>query len=417
MAGMSATAQQAAGFEGKWRAVALLCVAEILALSLWFTGAATLPAIRAEYPISDLQASLYSSMLSVGFVTGTLTSAILGLADRWRPQFFFCASALLAAAANATIATLDPASPLVPALRFVIGACMAGCYPVGMKMVSTWAKGDMGLLVGILVGALTLGSGAPHLSQAFLDGLDWRLTLYVTSICSLAAAVLVLMVQLGPNAMKPAKFKPAAVLEAWRNKALRLANFGYFGHMWELYAVWGWIVVFVTASFTAWYGPGDPRIGVNASLTAFGVLGAGAVGALLAGLLADRIGRTTVTMIALAASGLCCLTVGFLFGGPPLPLVLLCLFWGVVVIADSAQFSSAVMELADPDRVGTMVTAQTCIGFSLTLITLHLLPEAAELIGWEWAFWVIAIGPACGFIAMARLRAHPDAVKIAGGRR
>ncbi|WP_417518877.1 MFS transporter [Minwuia sp.] len=403
--------------DGKWRAVSLLCIAEISALSLWFTGAATLPAIRSEYAIGDLQASLYTSMLSIGFVAGTLTSAILGLADRWRPQWFFFCSALLAGLANLLIAFLDPGSPLVPALRFVIGASMAGCYPVGMKMVATWAKGDMGLLVGILVGALTLGSGAPHLSQAFLQGLDWRMTLYVTSAFSVFAAVLVLFVKLGPNAMAAAKFKPAAVLEAWRNKALRLANFGYFGHMWELYAVWGWIVVFLTASYTVWYGEGDPRIGVNASLTAFGVMAAGAVGALGAGLLADRIGRTTVTMAAMALSALCCLTVGFLFGGPPLPMVLLCLFWGVVVIADSAQFSSAVMELADRDRVGTMVTAQTCIGFTLTLITLHLLPEAADLIGWEWAFSVVAIGPALGFIAMGRLRAHPDAVKIAGGKR
>lgn len=403
--------------EGKWRAISLLCIAEISALSLWFTGAATLPAIRAEVPISDLQASLYSSMLSVGFVVGTLTSAILGLADRWKPQLFFFFAAIIAGTANALIAGLDPASPLVPALRFLIGACMAGCYPVGMKMVATWAKGDMGLLVGILVGALTLGSGAPHLSQAFMDGVDWRLTLYVTSAGSALAACMVLFVKLGPNAMSRAKFKPSAVLEAWRNKALRLANFGYFGHMWELYAVWGWIVVFVTASFTVWYGEGDPRVSVNASLTAFGVMGAGAIGALGAGLLADKIGRTTVTMTAMALSALCCMTVGFLFGGPPLPLILLCLFWGVVVIADSAQFSSAVMELADPERVGTMVTAQTCIGFSLTLITLHLLPEAADLIGWEWAFWVVAIGPLAGFVAMARLRAHPDAVKIAGGRR
>lgn len=405
------------GVEGKWRAISLLCIAEISALSLWFTGAATLPAIRAEYPISDLQASLYSSMLSVGFVTGTLISAILGLADRWKPQLFFCFAALLAGSANLAIAFLDPASPLVPVLRFLIGASSAGCYPVGMKMVATWAKGDMGLLVGLLVAALTLGSGAPHLSQAFLQGLDWRLTLYVTSGFSVFAALLVLGVRLGPNAMKPAKFRPAAVLEAWRNKALRLANFGYFGHMWELYAVWGWIVVFLTASFTVWYGEGDPRIGVNASLTAFGVMGMGAVGALVAGLLADRVGRTTVTMTAMALSAACCLVVGFLFGGPPLPMILLCLFWGVVVIADSAQFSSAVMELADPERVGTMVTAQTCIGFSLTLITIHLLPIAAEHIGWEWAFWIIAIGPMLGFLAMARLRAHPDAVKIAGGRK
>ncbi|WP_416897793.1 MAG: MFS transporter [Minwuia sp.] len=403
--------------DGKWRAVGLLCLAEILALSLWFTGAATLPAIRAETQISDLQASLYSSMLSVGFVAGTLTSAILGLADRWRPQHYFFGSALIAAVANSTVAWLDPASPLIPVLRFVIGACMAGCYPVGMKMVSTWAKGDMGLLVGILVGALTLGSAAPHLSQALLQGLDWRLTLYVTSGCSVLAALLVLGVQLGPNAMAAAKFKPSAVLEAWRNKALRLANFGYFGHMWELYAVWGWIVVFLTASFTVWYGEGDPRIGFAASLTAFGVLAMGTVGALLAGLLADRIGRTTVTMAAMIASAACCLVVGFLFGGPPGPLIALCLFWGVVVVADSAQFSSAVMELADRDRIGTMVTAQTCIGFSLTLVSLHLLPEAVELIGWERAFWIVSVGPLLGTLAMWRLRHHPDAVKIAGGRR
>lgn len=403
--------------KGKAAAIALLAVAEVAALSIWFTGAATLPAIRAEVEISDLQASLYSSMMSVGFVLGTLTSAILGLADRWRPQYFFCGAALVAAAANALVATLDPASPVVPALRLVSGASMAGCYPVGMKMVSTWAKGDMGMLVGILVGALTLGSGAPHLSQAFLQGVDWRMTLFVTSAACALAGVLVLSVKLGPNAMPSAPFKPAAALQGWRNKALRLANFGYFGHMWELYAVWGWIGVFLYASYSAWYGEGDPRAAYYASLTAFGVLGAGAVGAFGAGLLADRIGRTTVTIAAMAMSAACCLTVGFLFGGPPGPIVALCLFWGVVVIADSAQFSSAVMELADRERVGTMVTVQTSIGFLLTLAPLHILPKAAELVGWQWAFWVIAIGPVLGCVAMARLRLHPDAVKIAGGRR
>lgn len=402
---------------GKGAAVALLCVAEVLALSVWFSGAATLPAIRAEHQISDLQASLYTSMMSIGFVAGTLSSAAFGLADRWRPQFFFGGAAVVAATANAAITGLDPASPLVPVLRFLIGACLAGCYPVGMKMVSTWARGDMGLLVGILVGALTLGSGAPHLAQAFLAGADWQLTLWATTAASLIAALLVQFVRLGPRAMPAAAFRPAAALEAWRNKALRLANLGYFGHMWELYAVWGWMVVFLNASFALWYGIDDPRVGPTASLVTFGVLAAGSVGALAAGLLADRVGRTTVTMAALAASTGCCLVVGFLFGGPPLPLILLCLFWGAVVVADSAQFSSSVIELADPERVGTMVTAQTSIGFLLTLVTIHLLPEAADLVGWERAFWVIAIGPALGFVAMARLRAHPDAVKIAGGRR
>lgn len=401
----------------KWRAILLLCLAEVLALSLWFSGAATLPAIRHETPISALQAALYSSMPSVGFVAGTLVSAVLGLADRLRPQRFFALAALTAAAANLATAFLDPVSPLVPALRFVIGACMAGCYPVGMKMVATWARGDMGLLVGLLVGALTLGSGSPHLAQAIFSGVDWRLTIYVTSGAAVLAALVAARVRLGPAAMPRAAFRPAAALEAWRRPALRLANLGYFGHMWELYAVWGWMVVFLNASFARWYGPADPGVGPLASLVTFGVLGAGAVGALSAGFLADRIGRTAVTMIALASSAACCLVAGFLFGGAPGPLIALCLVWGVVIVADSAQFSSAVIELSDPERVGTMVTAQTCIGFLLTLFAIHMLPEVVALVGWEWAFWSIAIGPVLGFIAMARLRAHPDAVRIAGGRR
>ncbi len=402
---------------GKWRSIGLLAVAELLVLSVWFSGAATLPAIRAETEITSLQASLYTSMLSVGFVVGTLVSAILGLADRWRPQTFFSAAALIGASANGALIWIDPASPLVPVFRFGIGICMAGCYPVGMKMVSTWARGDMGLLTGLLVAALTLGSGAPHLAQAFLSGIDWRLTLGATSTAALIGAVLVQVVVLGPNALKPAKFKPAAVLEAWRNRALRLANFGYFGHMWELYAVWGWMVVFLNASFTAWYGAGDPRVAFNASLLTFGVLGAGAIGAFLGGWLADRVGRTAVTMGAMGASTACCMVAGFLFGGPPWIMTVFCLFWGIVVIADSAQFSASVMELAEPERVGTMVTAQTSIGFMLTLITIHMVPEVVEIIGWEWAFWTVAIGPLLGFIAMGRLRRLPDAVKIAGGRR
>lgn len=402
---------------GKWRSVGLLALAELLVLSVWFSGAATLPAIRAETEITSLQASLYTSMLSVGFVFGTLVSAVLGLADRWRPQTFFTAAAVIGATANGALIWIDPASPLVPVFRFGIGICMAGCYPVGMKMVSTWARGDMGLLTGLLVGALTLGSGTPHLAQAFLSGIDWRMTLGATSIAALIGAVLVQTVVLGPNALKPAKFKPAAVLEAWRNRALRLANFGYFGHMWELYAVWGWMVVFLNASFAVWYGAGDPRVSFSASLLTFGVLGAGAIGAFLGGWLADRLGRTAVTMGAMGASAGCCMVAGFLFGGPPWVMAIFCLFWGIVVIADSAQFSASVMELADPERVGTMITAQTSIGFMLTLVTIHLVPEVVAVVGWEWAFWVVAIGPLLGFVAMGRLRSHPDAVKIAGGRR
>lgn len=402
---------------GKWRAIVTLAVAELLALSLWFSASATLPAIRAETDLSDFQAALFTSMLSVGFVAGTLTSAVLGLADRIRPQTFFFWSIMVAAAANAAILVVDPASPIVPVLRFVTGACMAGVYPVGMKMVSSWARGDTGLLVGLLVGALTFGSGMPHLVQAYATGIDWRLTIIATSAAAVIAGFMALTVVLGPGFGKSAPFRADAVLQAWRNKALRLANFGYFGHMWELYAMWGWIGVFFHASFAVSWGADDPDVGKYAELAAFAVLAVGAVGAFGAGVLADRLGRTTITIWAMLLSGTSAVLVGFLFGGDPVWLVLLCLFWGVVVIADSAQFSSAVIELADPERVGTMLTVQTSVGFALTLISIHLLPEVVGWIGWEYAFSILAIGPALGVWSMWRLRQHPDAARLANGRR
>lgn len=385
-----------------------------MALSLWFSAAAVVPILRADYALGDLQASLFSSSVAVGFVVGTFGSAVLGLADRLHPRRFFMAAAFVAAAANAAILLVEPTSPVVIALRFLTGACMAGTYPIGMKMIATWAKGDTGLLVGLLVGALTLGSASPYLFNA-AGGIDWRFTLVMASCAAALSGLLVNAVSLGPIRTATPPFEPAAVLRAWRNKALRLANFGYFGHMWELYAMWAWIGLFLHESFARRIG--GPDAGLLADLATFAVIGAGAVGSLFGGVFADRLGRTTLTMLAMAVSGSCALAVGFLFGGSPWLLVALCLVWGVAVVADSAQFSSCVIELAEPDHVGTMLTIQTCIGFLLTLATIHMIPPLVDWLGWRYAFVPLAIGPFLGVVAMARLRVHPDAVKLAGGNR
>ena len=391
-----------------------LSVCVVAVMALWFSASAVVPSLTAEYALGPTQASLFTSGVQAGFVAGTLVSAVLALADRIDPRRFFMASALVAAAANGAILLVEPTSFTAIALRFITGACMAGIYPVGMKMASTWARGDLGLLVAVLVGALTLGSATPHLFNA-LGGVDWRFTIGAASLVALAAAFLINLVGLGPMVAMPPPFDPRILVKAFSSPSLRLANFGYLGHMWELYAMWAWLGVFLDASFDL-SGVGDPEIWARfATFLAIGV--GGTLGCLGGGYIADRHGRTTTTMAAMAVSGTCAVLVGFMFGANPILLTIVCVVWGVSIIADSAQFSASVAELSDPQLVGTMLTVQTCSGFLLTLITIHLMPMLVAQAGWGVAFAILALGPLFGVWSMGRLRAHPDSLKLAGGRR
>ncbi len=399
----------------KVASVSIIAVCQVAAMALWFSASAIIPALVAEFHLGGFAQAALTSGVQAGFVLGCLVSAFLGLADRIDPRRLFAASAAIGAASNALLLVVDPASAGAPLLRVVTGVCMAGVYPVGMKLASTWAKGDMGLMVGILVGALTLGSASPHLFNA-LGGVNWRIPLALASASAMVAAVLILFAGVGPNRAPSPRFDPADRGDglarrsaAARQPRLPRAHVGALRHV--------GVDRRVPRRELRADAAGRRRRPGAAKLAAFATIAAGAIGSVGAGLLADRLGRTTITIVAMAVSGSCAATVGLLFGGNPVLLVALCLVWGVSIVADSAQFSASIAELSDRAWVGTMLTLQTALGFTLTLVTIHLMPYLIAALGWQHAFVPLAIGPAFGVYAMVRLRAHPRSVALAGGRR
>ena len=385
------------------RVLAVLAIAELLAMAPWFSASAVSPALTGVWQLSPATTAWLTISVQLGFVAGALVSAILTLADRLSARRLVAGSAALAAVATLGVAAA-PGIRTGILCRLLTGAALAGVYPPGMKIAAGWFKEGRGLAIGILVGALTLGSASPHLVRWAVPPTAWRVVLVVAAVSALAGGLLVLLVPNdGPHAAPSPPFSLAAAPRILREPAVALANLGYLGHMWELYAMWTWMAVFIAASEHARRGANADVTGV-AALATFAVVGSGAIGCWLGGKYADRWGRALVTSAAMLVSGSCALAVGLLFAAP-LPLLLpLLLVWGVSVVADSAQFSAAVSELAPRDYVGTALTLQTSLGFLLTCATIYVLPMVAAKVGWRWSMSVLAIGPAFGIWAMLTLR-------------
>jgi MFS family permease len=407
-------AERAKPDAGKVRSITIIALAQVAALALWFSTTAVASDLAVREGLSSGKIAILALAVQLGFVAGGLGSAALGLADRIDPRRLFALGAVIGAGSNALFLVIDPGGPIAVVSRFFVGASLAAVYPVGMKMAAGWAtKGDAGLLVGVLVGALTLGSAAPH-GFAWAGGLDWRSGVMTASISAFTAAALIQLARLGPRHAAAQKFEPRAALDIVRDRGVRLATLGYLGHMWELYAGWTWIGALAAASFALRAPPAAAAHAAKAA--AFAIVGAGAIGCVAAGWLADRIGRTTVTMAAMAISGASCLAFGLAYGASPVWIVAVGLVWGLAVVADSAQFSASIAELGRPERVGTLLTIQTATGFLLTAVSIRLLPVWVAATGWRWAFAPLAVGPLLGVAAMARLRASPEARRLAGGR-
>ncbi|TFV47145.1 MFS transporter [Blastococcus sp. TF02A_35] len=381
---------------------AAIAAVQVLALAVWFSVSAVVPGLQADWGISGAAAVWLTGTVQLGFVTGALASSALNLADRLPPQLVMATGAGLAALATLALALVVDGLPGALVLRFLTGVFLAGVYPVGIKLMASWASStDRGLAMGLLIGALTLGSTLPHLVGGLVT-LPWRGVLEVTAGIGLLGAVLAAtVVRAGPHlSAGPVRLHPRYALQMFAERGPRLVNLGYFGHMWELYALWTWASVWVLHSDAA------AAFGTSSQLLVFVTLGLfGLAGCLLGGWAADRFGRSTAAATALAASGACCLLSPLAFLAPAPVLAVFLAVWGAAVIADSGVFSTALSEVADRRFVGTALSAQTAIGFALTVLSIQLVPLLAGAVGWQYAFLLLVPGPALGALAVRQARA------------
>jgi MFS family permease len=384
----------------RWQ-LAWLSLAMLFGMTLWFSATAANGAIVAEFQLTTGETAWLTMAVQGGFVIGTLCSALLNLPDVLNPRRLFHIGCLIGAGANAALVFADGPIALV-VLRFATGAALAWVYPPGMKVAAGWFERGRGAALGILIGALTVGSAFPHALAAASAAVPWRVLMLIASALAVCGGGLVrALVGDGPYVASTAPFDPSAVARVFAARGTRLATLGYLGHMWELYAVWTWIAAFASAGLGR--GAGAAPSSPIGSAIAFVTIASGAIGSAAAGFLADRIGKARIAAWAMIVSGACSAAAGLLFHAPAAVLFVFVTIWGVAVVADSAQLSALVAEHSPRDHVGTALTVQTCAGFLLTMMSIRLLPLVARAIGWQWAFVCLVPGPISGAMALRGL--------------
>ena len=395
----------------RWRMLTFLAIALVLSMSTWFSASAVIPQLRTAWTLTPGNTAWMTIAVGMGFVCGALLSSLFNIADIISPRHVIMGGAIGAALANFLLLFAAGPQAGIP-LRFATGFFLAGVYPPAFKLISTWFRDQRGLALGILASAIVIGNGIPHLING-LGGLDWQIVIVVTSIQSLIGGLIAEFgIQEGPYPFPNAVFDPRQIGLALTNRGVRLATLGYVGHMWELFAMYAWILVFFIEVFKIH----DVGTQSTAAYATFVIFAVGGIGSWVGGLLADRWGRTNTTILMMGVSGTCAVLIGLLFQTHLYLTLLVGLVWGMMVVGDSAQFSTMVTETADQSYVGTALTIQLATGFTITILTIWLIPILQNMFSWQWAFAFLAPGPIIGILAMLRLKSLPEAAKISGGK-
>lgn len=381
------------------RILPVIVLSQFFCTSLWFAGNAVMADMAKQLHLQPSYLAYLTSAVQSGFIAGTLVFAILSIADRFSPSRVFFTCAIVAALINLAVSFSGLAVAALISFRFLTGFFLAGIYPVGMKIAADHYEQGLGKSLGFLVGALVLGTAFPHFLKSVMAGLPWKDVVFATSALSaLGGLAMLMLVPDGPYRKAGQKLSFGGFLSSFRDAKFRAAAFGYFGHMWELYAFWVFVPVILTA-----YKSHYPDAGFNIPLLSFLIIASGSVSCVFGGFISQRLGVKKTAMIALSLSCICCfISPLLLFNGSADAFIAFMFIWGMAVIADSPLFSTLVAQNAQPASKGTSLTIVNCIGFSITIISIQLINALRNGENAGYIYMLLAIGPVLGLLALLK---------------